>query len=98
MILLSQHYFNEGTFQSEPVIKVYSSGDIKFKINDDEITVKKVDKYVTIDSVLKDAYKDEVLKNGDMIREFPVLKVGENVVSFSGNVSKVEAWVNEVWV
>ncbi|WP_242978495.1 hypothetical protein [Clostridium tetani] len=51
-----------------------------------------------MDSVLKDAYKDEVLKNGDMIGEFPVLKVGENVVSFSGNVSKVEVWVNEVWV
>ena len=29
---------------------------------------------------------------------FPVLKVGENVVGFSRNVSKVEVMVNEVWV
>ncbi|MBV1820498.1 hypothetical protein AAGC94_09765 [Clostridium sporogenes] len=43
--------------------------------------------------VLKDVYKDETLKNGDMIGEFPILKVGENVVSFSGNVSKVEVKV-----
>ncbi|MDU4596895.1 MAG: phage tail family protein [Clostridium sporogenes] len=88
---------NEGTFQSEPVIKVYGSGDIKLKINEDEVTVKNVDGYVTVDSVLKDCYKDDVLKNGDMIGEFPILKVGENVVSFSGNVSEVEVRINEMW-
>lgn len=90
--------YNKGTFQSEPVIKVYGSGDIKLKINEDEVTIKKVDGYVTIDSVLKDCYKDDALKNGDMIGQFPILKVGENVVSFSGNVGKVEVRVNEVWV
>lgn len=90
--------YNEGTFESEPVIKVYGSGNIKLKINDNEVIVKKVDGYVSIDSVLKDAYKDDVLKNGDMIGEFPVLKVGENIVGFSENVSKVEIKVNEVWI
>lgn len=90
--------YNEGTFESEPVIKIYGSGDIKLKINDDEVTIKNVDGYVTIDSVLKDAYKDEVLKNGDMIGEFPVFKVGKNIIGFSENVSKVEIGVNEVWI
>lgn len=90
--------YNEGTFQSEPVIKVYGSGDIKLKVNDEEVTIKNIDGYVSIDSVLKDCYKDDILKNGDMIGEFPVLKIGENVVSFSGNVSKVEVRVNEVWI
>lgn len=89
---------NEGTFQSEPVIKVYGSGDIKLKINDDEVTIKKVDGYVTIDSVLKDCYKDDALKNDDMIGEFPIFKVGENAMSFSENVSKIEVSVNEVWI
>lgn len=60
--------------------------------------MKKVEEYVTIDSVLKDAYKDETLKNGDMIGEFPVFKVGENIIDFNGNVSKVEVKVNEVWI
>ncbi|WP_053071128.1 MULTISPECIES: hypothetical protein [Clostridium] len=31
------------TFQSEPVIKVYGSEDIKLKINDDEVTIKNGD-------------------------------------------------------
>lgn len=89
---------NEGTFESKPVIKVYGSGDIKLKINNDEVTVKKVDEYITIDSVLKDCYKDDDLKNGDMIGEFPVLKVRENIINFSGNIGKVEVKVNEVWI
>nr|WP_229240503.1 hypothetical protein [Clostridium haemolyticum] len=48
-------------------------------------------KYVNFKSekltLLKHRYKGDVLKNGDMIGEFPILKVGENVVSFSENVS-----------
>ncbi|WP_373181208.1 distal tail protein Dit [Clostridium butyricum] len=90
--------YNEGTFQSEPVIKIYGSGDIKLKINDNEVTVKNVEGYVTIDSVLKDCYKDDVLKNGDMIGEFLAFKVGENAIGFSGNVSKVDVKINEVWI
>ncbi|BDR76144.1 hypothetical protein N071400001_18690 [Clostridium tetani] len=90
--------YNKGTFESEPVIKVYGSGDIKLKVNDAEVIVKKVDGYVIVDSVLKDCYKDETLKNGDMIGQFPILKVGENVVGFSGNVSKVEVRINGLWI
>jgi len=44
---------------------------------------QKVDRYVTVDSLLKNAYKDYLLKNEDMIGEFPVFKVGENAISFS---------------
>lgn len=90
--------YNEGTFQSEPVIKAYGNGDIKLKINDAEVTVKNVDGYVTVDSVLRDAYKDRVLKNGDMIGEFPEFKIGENAIGLSENVSKVEVLVNEVGI
>ena len=47
---------------------------------------------------LPEETKDEVLKNGDMIGEFPLLKVGENIISFSGNVSKIEVKINEDWI
>ncbi|MCY6354511.1 distal tail protein Dit [Clostridium sp. ZS2-4] len=90
--------YNEGAFQSQPIIKIHGSGDIKFKINDAEVSVKKVDGYVTVDSVLKDCYKEDVLKNGDMMGEFPIFKVGENAIGFSENVSKVEVRVNASWV
>lgn len=89
---------NEGTFKNEPVIKVYGSGDITININDESILIKDVDEYVTIDSVLKDCYKDYVLKNSDMIGDFPILNTGENVVSFSSSVSKMDINVNTVWL
>ncbi len=89
---------NEGTIESKAVIKVYGSGDIKLKINDEEITIKSVNEYVTVDCVLNDAYKDDVLKNSDMIWGFIVIKVGENNISFSENISKVEVKVNEAWI
>lgn len=49
-----------------------------------------------VDSVIKYAYKDDELKNGYAIREVPILKVGENIMMFSGNVSEVEVKINEV--
>ncbi|SHH59420.1 putative phage tail component, N-terminal domain-containing protein [Clostridium grantii DSM 8605] len=90
--------YNEGTFKSEPIIKIFGSGDITISINNEEIIIKNVEEYVTIDSVLKDCYKDEVLKNADMVGDFPILEIGDNVISFSGNVNKVEVQVNEVWI
>lgn len=90
--------YNEGTFQSEPIIKIYGSGDIIISINGEGISMKNVDEYVTIDSVLKDCYKDDMLKNGDMIGDFPILNPGENMISFSGNVSKIDIKSNEVCI
>ena len=90
--------YNEGTFKSEPIIKIFGSGYITLTINDQDISVSDVDEYITVDSVLKDCYKDEVLKNADMIGEFPVLNIGENTISFSGNVTKMEIQINVIWI
>lgn len=89
---------NNGTVASNPVIKAYGSGDIKLIINNNEIMIKGVSGYIIIDSVLKDCYKDDALKNGDMIGGFPIFKVGENAIGFSENVSKVDVKINEVWI
>lgn len=90
--------YNPGTFQSEPVIKVYGSGDIKLKINNEEITIKNIEEYVTIDSDLMDCYKNTQLWNNNMIGEFPTLVVGENNISWTGNVTKLEINPNWRWL
>ncbi|MBC2578751.1 distal tail protein Dit [Clostridium sp. DJ247] len=89
---------NEGTFQSELVIKIYGSGDLSITINSETVSIKNVNEYVTVDSVLKDCYKDDVLKNFDMTGDFPVFNCGDNVISFSGSVMKIEIQVNAVWI
>ncbi|KEI16731.1 hypothetical protein [Clostridium haemolyticum] len=71
---------------------IIKSGDVVVIKNRDNSQAIVIDsKYVNFKSekltLLKHRYKDDVLKNGDMIGEFLILKVGENVVSFSENVS-----------
>lgn len=89
---------NEGTFQSQPIIKIYGSGDLSITINGEAISIKNVSQYVTVDSVSMDCYKDDILKNCDMTGDFPVFNCGDNMISFSGGVTKIEVQVNTVWI
>jgi len=90
--------YNSGTHKSKPVITVYGSGSINLTINSTVIHLANVSGYVTIDSNLMDAYKDTLLKNGDMLGEFPELAVGENTISWTGNVSSVLITPNWRWL
>lgn len=85
---------NPATKDSRPVVKVYGTGTIALTINSKLITLTNVSSYVTIDSVLVDCYKDTALKNLDMAGEFPELIVGENTISWTGTVTKVEITPN----
>lgn len=82
--------FNDGTVESEPLIKVYGSGNIELLINNDRVKVSDVSDYVVLDCSLKDCYKGTQSLNNKMIGMFPSLKPGMNEVSWSGTVSKVE--------
>ena len=88
--------YNGGTHKSKPVIKVYGSGTIGLYINNNLVTLSDVLGYVTIDSQIMDCYKDSVLKNNQMSGEFPVLEVGQNIISWTGAVTKLEITPN--WV
>lgn len=89
---------NPGTAESEPIIKVYGTGNIDLTINTATMHLTNVADYVTIDSVLQDAYKDTVLKNSDMLGEFPVLAPGDNAISWTGTVTKIEITPNWRWL
>lgn len=89
---------NLGTIESAPIIKVYGSGNITLTVNGVSINLFNVSNYVTIDSVLMDAYKDTVLKNNDMAGDFPLLTPGINNISWTGTVSKVEVTLNTRWL
>jgi len=86
--------FNSGTANALPVIKLYGTGNISLTINGNIINLTNVSEYVTIDSDLMDCYKDTVLKNNDMLGEFPELIPGSNSISWTGTVAKVEITPN----
>ncbi|MEH7464579.1 distal tail protein Dit [Bacillus thuringiensis] len=84
-----QYIFNDGTRESYPVIKVFGKGDISLSINNQTVVLKGVEDYITIDSNQMNTYKDTKPQNNKMYSPFPVLEVGRNYISWTGNVSKV---------
>ena len=90
--------YNSGTAISNPIIKVFGTGDVDLNINGNIVSLTSVDEYVTIDSDLIDCYKDTVLKNNDMNGEFPILEIGNNSISWIGTVSKIEITPNWRWI
>lgn len=90
--------YGAGTHKSKPKITVYGTGTIEISINSTVIHLTNVAGYVTIDSDLMDCYKDTLLKNGDMLGEFPELLVGENAISWTGTVTKIEITPNWRWL
>ena len=80
---------NPGSVWSEPVLTVYGTGDADLMVGTKLITLTDIPSRITIDSVVKEAYKDSVLKNNLMSGEFPVLYPGANAISWDGNITKV---------
>lgn len=81
---------NLGTIYSEPYIKINGTGDITLTINSTNYFFTAVDGYIEIDSELKLIYKDTLNQGEKMSGELPVLEVGNNVITWAGNVTSVE--------
>jgi len=86
--------YNGGGSISKPIITIYGTGAITLTINSKDVILTNVVDYVTIDSELMDSFKDTVLKNNDMLGEFPELIKGSNIISWTGTISKVEITPN----
>ncbi|AVK50675.1 phage tail protein [Clostridium sp. MF28] len=81
---------NFGTYESRSLIKIYGSGNITVSINTSSFTIKNVTDYVTIDSEIKECYKNNINFGRNMTGDYPVFFIGKNTISWSGNVSKLE--------
>lgn len=81
---------NYGTYPSQPIITVYGSGDMELVINDTVYPLYGVEESITIDSEMMEVFKGTKNQNSKYGGEdFPKLEVGENTVSWTGNVEKV---------
>lgn len=81
---------NSGSVYSEPIITVYGSGDITLTINEKDFPLYGVDGDITIDSEMMEVFKGTENQNSRYGGEdFPRLEVGENAISWTGNVTKV---------
>lgn len=97
----SINVYNNGNLKSKPIIKITGSGTIELKQEDVSIfsyTFPEGDTYVVIDSDKQDAYVGTTLKNRSMNGEFPILKLGKNVISWTGSITKIEVSNYSRWL
>ena len=86
---------NPTRYYSLPVITIYGTGDITISINGTPFVVKNVAEHITLDSKTMFAYKevDDIITNENTkiyTREYPILVPGDNTISWTGTVTKVE--------
>jgi phage-related protein len=81
---------NPGTETSRPTITVFGTGSITLTVNSKNVILTNVTDYVTLNSEIEEAYKDLLGKNSDMQGEFPVFVSGNNSISWTGTVTKLE--------
>lgn len=80
---------NPGTMFSEPVIQVTLTGDAQVTIGSSYIELQGVTGQVTIDTPLKEVYKNYSSLSNHMTGEFPVLHSGQNLISWTGGVTQI---------
>lgn len=90
---------NKGYEDSKPVITLYGTGIIEILINGNSVfSVNLENEYITIDSEQEEAYYESVLKNRQMLGEFPKLKSGINTITWVGNLQKIEVNPKSRWL
>ena len=86
--------FNRGNVISRPKMTIYGSGNLTISINSGLVfrIALGTEEYITIDGADMNAYKDDVLKNRLVTGDYSylTLKSGINVISWTGNISKIE--------
>ena len=77
------------------------SGTVGISLNGSSIftyTFPNNETEVIIDSLEEEAYLNGVLKNRNMTGEFPILEVGQNTISWSGTLTKIEIEPKSRWL
>ena len=101
-IITSRTTINNPGYEAEPVMTAHCNGTGNIYINDQEITIQNINGTITIDSEMQNAYRVSggyvTNLNKHMIGKFPILEHGSNVISFDGDISKIELIKNWRWV
>lgn len=81
---------NVGTVESEPLITIYGSGNIRLNVNSQFVDLKNVSGSITMDTKNKVCYRDTLNMGRNMVGEFIIFNKGKNTINWTGNVTKIE--------
>ena len=83
---------NIGNYIAKPVITIKGIGTVNLRVNGNTVcqyTFPEGEDTVILDSEKQDAYLGSMLKNRNMVGDFPVLAKGTNIISWSGMVERI---------
>lgn len=92
---------NQGLEKSKPIITIYGTGIITLSINGyDVFTVDlgEDEEYIVVDSLQEEAYKGAILKNRLMSGNFPILDIGENEITWTGDLTRIIVEPKSRWL
>lgn len=90
---------NAGLQVSKPIITLFGDGIVTISINDHAIFEINIDdEFVVIDSEKEEAYKGNILKNRSMVGKFPTLNSGSNIITWVGNLERIEVLPKSRWL
>ena len=82
--------FNPTAYASKPLIHIEGSGNGNLTVNDTTMAFTNIGDYLNIDCDEMDVYRLPAENRNDrMTGEFPTLKSGDNIVSFTGGITSV---------
>ena len=87
---------NPTLFPALPLITVYGTGAGVLAVGNISVEIKSMEGHICLDSDTQDAYRVGIggvleNKNGDIkAPEFPVLAAGDNAISWTGSITKIE--------
>lgn len=83
---------NQYGMDALPIIRVYGSGEGQISVGDCVVELKDITDGMILDSDTQNAYSHTSINLNSTIYapEFPVLKGGDNYISFSGGVERLE--------
>ncbi|WP_346026073.1 distal tail protein Dit [Clostridium nitritogenes] len=84
----NEEIYNDGDFESKPIIEIEGNGYIKLWVNENLIELNIADK-ITINSKLELCFKNREIEPARKKGDFPKLKIGFNTIRWEGNVKKV---------
>ncbi len=91
--------YNKGTVCSQPTMTIYGNGNIILTVNGTNYGLNGINGSVTIDSEMMEVYKDATNANDKYSAlDFPRFEVGENSISWTGSVTKIEVEPKWRWL
>lgn len=91
---------NAGNYFSKPTITLTGTGTINISVNGAQKCVLNLgtDESITLDADQQEAYSGNTLKNRQMDGEFITLETGKNIITWTGDLSKIAITHYSRWI